>query len=224
MMKKAAFIPIKSNSERVPGKNFRVVGGKPLYQYIMHNAVASGSFDRVYVDSDSQEVLDFGTDIGIYPLERVPELALPTANGNDLAVHWANRCPGHDIYFNLFATAPLLSPESIAAAAAIMDDPEYDSVLTVTEQRGWFWYKGASVGQNPHLPTRTQDQAPMLKETTGLYGIRREALLRYHCRSGAHPCLMVVPPEEAVDLDNESDFEHLEYLIQRKHADRSSDQ
>lgn len=44
-MKTACFIPIKANSERVPGKNFRLLNGKPLYQFTIEHALAAKCFD-----------------------------------------------------------------------------------------------------------------------------------------------------------------------------------
>ena len=50
-MKTACFIPIKANSERVPGKNFRLLNGKPLYQFIVEHALAAKCFDDIYIDT-----------------------------------------------------------------------------------------------------------------------------------------------------------------------------
>ena len=49
-MKTACFIPIKENSERIPGKNLRLLNGKKLYQYICENAKSAEVFDDIYID------------------------------------------------------------------------------------------------------------------------------------------------------------------------------
>ena len=54
-MKTVAIIPIKKNSERVPGKNFRVIGGKPLYKILL-DKLDNCNFDEIYIDSDSHEI------------------------------------------------------------------------------------------------------------------------------------------------------------------------
>ena len=46
-MKVACFIPIKSNSERVPGKNFRVLNQRKLYEYVIENVIAANCFDDI---------------------------------------------------------------------------------------------------------------------------------------------------------------------------------
>lgn len=51
-MKTACFIPIKANSERVPGKNFRVLNGRKLYEYIISHAMEACCFDAIYIDTN----------------------------------------------------------------------------------------------------------------------------------------------------------------------------
>ena len=67
-MKTACFIPIKSNSERVPGKNFRVLNGKKLYEYICENVKKAEAFDDVFVDTNSEEIMDYAKKMGFKKL------------------------------------------------------------------------------------------------------------------------------------------------------------
>ncbi|MDC0383191.1 hypothetical protein OAM61_01705, partial [Schleiferiaceae bacterium] len=53
-MKKILYIPIKYESERVPGKNFKLLAGKPLYSYIFDTIIESEFFDDVFIDFDSK--------------------------------------------------------------------------------------------------------------------------------------------------------------------------
>ena len=55
-MKTACFIPIKSRSSRVPGKNFKKLNGKPLYRHALDAVLESNAFSDVYIDTDSKEV------------------------------------------------------------------------------------------------------------------------------------------------------------------------
>ena len=63
-MKTACFIPIKSNSERVPGKNFRVLNNKKLYEYILENVTKANVFDDIYVDTNSEEIVQYTQKFG----------------------------------------------------------------------------------------------------------------------------------------------------------------
>ena len=77
-MRTACFIPIKANSERIKGKNLRLLNGKPLYQYISEHVKEADVFDDVYIDTNSQEVADYAKGIGFKVIERKPELAQNT--------------------------------------------------------------------------------------------------------------------------------------------------
>jgi len=213
-MKTACFIPIKQNSERVPGKNFRPVGGVPLYQATVIKALASGCFSTVYVDTNSDEAAAFARQAGAVHLPRRPDLALPSANGNDLLVHHAEVAPSYDFYFQLFVTAPLLKIESIrGVVTALLDSGAHDSVLTTVQHHGFFWRSGQPVSYQPNLLPRSQDLVPIDEETTALYGITRESLLKYRCRIGARPRFIPVTRQEAIDLNTEDDFVYLDWLV-----------
>ena len=213
-MKTACFIPIKQNSERVPGKNFRPVGGIPLYQAIVTKALASGCFSTVFVDTNSPEAAEFARAHGAVPIERKPELALASANGNDLLNHHAALEPSFDFYFQLFVTAPLLKIESIrGAVSALLESATHDSVFTTNEHKGFFWRSGLPISYQPNLLPRSQDLVPIVEETTALYGITRAALLNYRCRIGARPHFFPVSRIESVDLNTEDDFVYLDWLV-----------
>ena len=99
-MKICATIPIKSNSTRVKDKNFRLLGGKPLYQYIIDHCIESESFDDIYVDTDSEDIKGYCFQNKVKWIERKPELTLDTANGNDVLHYDVNRIDkNYDFYF-----------------------------------------------------------------------------------------------------------------------------
>ena len=77
----------------------------------------------------------------------------------------------------------------------------------------WFWYKNKPVNYDPKSLPRSQDATPLIYETTGLYGIKRNALISNKSRIGNNPFFFEVSDEEAIDLDNERDFQYLEYYI-----------
>ena len=212
-MRAACFIPIKSNSERVPGKNFRILCGKPLYQHIIENALKAKCFDDIYVDTNSEDVKVFCKKLGVKIIIRESELAKNTANGNDLLNHHFKLYPEYDYYFQLFATAPFLQPSSIEKAVnSLTCGTTYDSVLTVLRNQGFYWFGSTPINYRPCILPRSQDMSPVYEETTGLYGMSREALQKYHCRIGAKPCLIEVNKFEAVDINTEDDLLLAEFV------------
>lgn len=212
-MKVACFIPVKSNSERVPGKNFRILCGKPLYQHIIDHAIAANCFDDIYVDTNSEEVKNYCDKNGINWIERKEELAKNTANGNDLLNYHFDKFPNYDYYFQLFATAPFLQPSSIARAVnTLVGSTEFDSTFTVLKEHSFYWYAGTPINYRPCILPRSQDMEPVIEETTGLYGMSHNALIKYRCRIGAKPFMCEVNKFEAVDINTEDDLKMAEFI------------
>tara|TARA_Y100000401_G_scaffold112190_1_gene111316 strand:- start:5162 stop:5803 length:642 start_codon:yes stop_codon:yes gene_type:complete len=213
-MKVAATIPIKSNSTRVKNKNFRLLGGKPLYEYIIDHCIQAECFDDIYVDTDSPEINSYCTKNHVVCINRKPELTLDTANGNDVFHYDVDFIGHYDFYFQLYATAPFLKPETIRDCVdKLTHSSKHDSILTATEEYGWFWHKDQPVNYQPNILPRSQDATPVIKETTGLYGISKRAYERYRCRVGATPYFYIIRDrKECIDLDTMADFEIAEKI------------
>lgn len=214
-MRRAAFIPIKTNSTRLVGKNFRMLGGAPLYTHIINHAIKADCFDEVFVDTDSHEIALFAESVGAIAIDRDPNLATDAANGNDLIVRHAEQFPEFDYIFQLFATSPFLQPGTISQCVkALGVRTEYDSIFTVSRAAGWFWFQDHPVNYRPGVLPRSQDAPALLKETCGLYGLRRETVLEYRCRIGANPIKWKIEGDECLDIDNAFDLEVAQRAIE----------
>lgn len=212
-MRSACFIPIKENSERVPGKNYRVLNGKKLYEYICEHVREADLFDDVYIDTNSDEIAKYADKLGFYVIERKPELARNTANGNDLLVYHYELYPDYDYYFQLFATAPYLQAATMKACFdKLLYSEVYDSCFTATQNYGFYWLADNPVNYRPGILPRSQDMLPVIEETTGLYGISKDSLERYRCRIGRTPYIHIVNKFEAVDINTEEDLKVAEYI------------
>ncbi len=212
-MKTACFIPIKENSERVPGKNFRELNGRKLYEYIIGHVMEAGCFDDIYIDTNSVEIKGYARGRGLGVIDRLESLAGDTANGNDLLVYHQEVYPGYDYYFQLFATAPYLQPQSIRGCfQAFVSGGGYDSCFTALKNHSFYWLNNMPVNYRPGILPRSQDMVPLVEETTGMYGIEGEVLKKYRCRIGRNPYVYFVDKFEAVDINTEEDFLIAEYI------------
>ena len=212
-MKTACFIPIKATSERVPGKNFRVLNGKKLYEYIIEHTIEAACFDDIYIDTNSAEIKAYALEKGLNVIERLEILAQNTANGNDLLMYHCKQQPDYDYYFQLFATAPYLRPESIRECYnALVSSEEYDSCFTALKNNSFYWLNGLPMNYRPGILPRSQDMVPVVEETTGMYGIKKESLLKYQSRIGRNPYMYFVNKFEAVDINTEDDLLIAEYI------------
>ena len=213
-MKIVAIIPIKSNSKRIPGKNFKIVKGKPLYRYLL-DKLDKTNFDEIYIDTDSKEIQKYSNKKNFKFIKRLNYLRKDNANGNDL-LNYHSLIIKADLYFQIFITSPLLSKKSINQCVTFLKkNKKFDSILTCKKIFSWFWFKEKPINYKPQKLPRSQDALPVIQETTGLYGIRRNALIKHKCRIGKKPYFFEVSNTESLDLDNYEDFKVLKSYVKK---------
>ncbi len=218
-MKTVCIVPIKSVSKRVASKNFRIVGSKPLYQHILDKLINT-NFDKIYVDTDSEEIKEFTYKKGFEYIKRDSNLSKDNANGNDLLLHHQKLIEAK-FYFQIFATAPLLKIETINKCIDFLINQKiYDSIFTSRSLYTWGWFNGKPINYDTKVLPRSQDARPIIIETTGLYGIKGSSLIQNQSRIGNNPFFYEISDEEAIDLDNEDDFKILEYYVNKNNHNR----
>jgi len=216
----AAFVPMRHDSKRVIGKNYRQIAGKPLYAWIIETLLAVPEINVVMVDTDSEPILEgLARD---YPrvkaILRPEALRADTVPMNDILLHDTAQIKA-DLYLQTHSTNPLLKSETISSAIQAFTRawPEKDSLFGVTRwQTRLYDADGKAINHNPKELLRTQDLPPVYEENSTLYLFTRENLLKYHHRIGEKPLLYEVPALEAVDIDEETDFAIAEALLEHE--------
>jgi CMP-N-acetylneuraminic acid synthetase len=219
MHKVVALLPMRHHSERVPGKNYRQLAGKPLFHHILDTLLACPNVNQVVVDTDSPTIME-----GLkehYPqviiLERPEHLRGDTVPMNEVLLHDVTQVPA-DFYLQTHSTNPLLRPQTISRAVEFLSEnyPTYDSLFSVTRVQTRLWDQlTRPINHNPAILLRTQDLPPVYAENSCLYLFRRENLVTRRNRIGDRPYLFEVDANEAWDIDNELDFAVVKFLIEQ---------
>ena len=129
-----AFVPARSGSERVPGKNVRPLAGHPLLAYAIETARQSGVFERVVVSTDSEEIAEIARQYGAdVPFLRPAEYATSTSPDvewlRDVLERLEER---YDVFAIIRATNPFRGPETVRRGfEQLLATPEADSVRAV---------------------------------------------------------------------------------------------
>ncbi|MBT3397444.1 hypothetical protein HOA55_00375 [archaeon] len=197
-------IAFKENSERVIGKNLRILEGKPLYKYIIEKALKS-NLEKVYVITNCQAVKEEIAAMGAENLE-VPDWYFEKNITGDKMISYPAEVINADIYLQLFVTAPFLTSESINKSINILEETNHDSVFTVNKRHDWAWHGGRPITYYPGNLPRSQDAVPLMIETTGLYGITKKALEEFKRRVGNRPYMLEIDQIEGWDIDEPLDF------------------
>jgi len=217
-----ALVPMRHHSERVPGKNYRPLAGKPLFHWILETLLAVPTIVEVVVDTDSpviiQGVREHFPEVRI--LERPEHLRDGRIPMNEVLLHDVRQVPA-DFYLQTHSTNPLLRAETVARAIQTFLNhyPAYDSLFSVTRIQTRLWDQLARpINHNPAILLRTQDLPPVYEENSCIYIFTRDLLERRRNRIGERPYLFEIPAGEALDIDEEIDFLMADFLARRRLA------
>ncbi|MDR3314806.1 MAG: acylneuraminate cytidylyltransferase family protein [Oscillospiraceae bacterium] len=204
-MKIVAFVPLKLNNERLPGKNLKpFLDGQSPLSLTLAMLQRVHLVDEVYVFCSSGSLRDQIPD-SIRFIQRSAELDSATTTGNDLVQAFAQVVEA-DIYVKMHVTAPFIEPASIERGINALLNEGYDSAFPVTTQHEFLWIGGKPNYNTKHIP-RTQDLMPFHIETTGFYVYKKEVLCRCDSRIGTKPFLIPVSKIEATDINDPIDFD-----------------
>ncbi|MCL4528952.1 MAG: acylneuraminate cytidylyltransferase family protein [Chloroflexi bacterium] len=220
MTKLVALVPMRHHSQRVPGKNYRPLAGKPLFHYIVETLLAVPEIDQVVVDTDSDPVRS-----GLrqhFPqvkvINRPESLRSDTVSMNEILMYDTAQVEA-DFYLQTHSTNPLLKPATVSRAIQtfLSHYPEYDSLFSVTRlQTRLYDQLGRALNHNPAVLIQTQDLPPVFEENSCLYIFTRQNLAANRHRLGDRPSMFEMDADEAWDIDEELDFEICDFLIGRK--------
>jgi len=211
-----ALVPMRHDSERVPGKNYRPMASKPLYRHIVAALLGCPDIDQVVIDTDSDVIKRDVAEAfpSVLVIDRPEHLRDGNIPMNDVLLNDVRQVPA-DLYLQTHSTNPLLKPSTIQRAIReFRDHPENDSLFSVTRIQARLWAADSSpMNHDPAVLLRTQDLPPVFLENSCLYLFTRELLEQRGTRIGAHPLLFEIDRDEASDIDTEQDFRVVEALM-----------
>ena len=210
---------MRHHSQRVPGKNYRPLAGKPLFHHIIETLRSVSEINQVVVDTDSEPVMD---GVGrLFPdvklIQRPEHLRADNIPMNEILLHDTEQIES-DFYLQTHSTNPLLKAETVSQAIRTFfsEYPNYDSLFSVTRlQTRLYFQDGHAINHDPRELIQTQELPPVYEENSCLYLFTRENLLKQHHRIGERPFLFDITPKEAWDIDDELDFAICDFLLKK---------
>jgi CMP-N-acetylneuraminic acid synthetase len=219
-MKLAALVPMRHHSQRVPGKNYRPLAGKPLFHHILETLLAVPEIETVMVDTDSEPILDGVRRFfpGVVLIPRPEHLRADNIPMNEILLHDTAQLQA-DFYLQTHSTNPLLKAATISRGIQAFFDsyPAKDSLFSVTRlQTRLYDQSGRAINHNPLELIQTQDLPPVYEENSCMYVFNRANLAAKRHRISDHPLMFEIDADEAWDIDEELDFEITDFLMSRK--------
>ncbi|MBL7714988.1 MAG: acylneuraminate cytidylyltransferase family protein [Bdellovibrionales bacterium] len=230
-MKRLCTLCARGGSKGVPGKNVRMLSGRPLLEISILQAKKSGLFEAVAVSSDSEEILGIAKNAGADLVIRRPaELATDTAgkipairhafleSEKILATHF-------DVLVDLDATSPLRMVSDIQGAVALLEKSGAGNVITgavarrspyfnLVEDRGDGTVGLAKVPAKPIL--RRQDAPKCFDMNASIYVWTRAGILQRDTLFHSDTRIFEMPEDRSLDIDSELDFQVVEFIVSQR--------
>lgn len=215
-----ALVPMRHHSERAPGKNYRPLGGVPLFHHIVRALLECPSVTQVVIDTDSDVIAgDVRRHFSqVRLLERPAHLCGDAVPMTDILWHDVEQVPAA-WYLQTHSTNPFLRAETIERALQAWWEaqPVHDSLFTVTRLQARLWdHRGHPMNHDPAVLRQTQTLEPVYVENSSLYVFPASLIRSRRRRIGERPLLFELDPLEAIDLDEERDLAMAELLMQAK--------
>ena len=220
-MRIVALLPMKANSERVKGKNFRDFGGKPLFKWVLDTLLSVAEIDLIVINTDARHIL---AQYGLIDNERIlirdrnEEICGDLISMN-LIIKDDIKNIDSDIYLMTHTTNPFLSRHSVEAAIEkfqiAVKAEGADSLFTVNKVQDRFYDVDVQpINHDPANLIRTQDLDPWYQENSNLYLFSKESFFKTDARIGANPTMLVTAPYESTDIDTPDDWELGEVMVE----------
>lgn len=227
MAKILGIIPARAGSKRLPGKNVRLLDGKPLVAYAIETALKSTLITNIVVSSDSQEVLDIASNYS-----NVKVIKRPTELAGDLspAIDYVNHALAQfETVFNyvviLQASSPLTQANDVdQTIQLLLDHPEADSSVSVMDlDHAIHPVKLKKFEGHLLLPYWEEENGRMAAHELPKLYVRNCAVYVSSMQTllsgkiiGDHCLGYLMPRERSIDINELIDFEFAEFLISKR--------
>ncbi|MBQ3539159.1 MAG: acylneuraminate cytidylyltransferase family protein [Bacteroidaceae bacterium] len=210
-MKAVAFVPVRLNSKRVVGKNLKLLGDKPLLQYILETLVKVPQLTDIYVYCSQESIIPY-LPKGVKFLKRDTSLDSDETLGCEIYEAFTKAVDA-DVYILAHTTSPFIKPSTISNALDKVINNNHDSAFSAQKIQTFTWYNGKPLNYNLNEIPRTQTIEPIYVETSAFYIFRREVWTESRQRIGERPYMAIVDTVEGVDIDNPEDFDFATKIV-----------
>lgn len=200
-----AFVPMKMTNQRLPGKHFLPLAGRPLLVHVFQALLQVDGLSAIYAWT-SDESARAHLPAGVQFLKRDLRFDGSQVKGLELFNGFAEDVAA-DFYLLAHATAPFLRPATMRSGLDAVLSGSNNSALSARRIQTYCWYRGRPVNYDPTDMVRTQDLEPVFVETSGFYMYSHADIRVRHRQIGDRPLFVEVAEWEAIDIDWPEDYD-----------------
>jgi CMP-N,N'-diacetyllegionaminic acid synthase len=223
-MKRLCIIPARGGSKRLPGKNTKLLNGKPLVFYTIDCCIKSGLFDKIIFTSDDSAILNIVADSysSVVNIEKRPaDLSSDTSKVIDTVIHYIDSA--YDQTWLTLPTSPLKTPTDFIDACKMLKY-DVDSVIsytemefppslgiTITHDSIIKDYDSRNPWQNGN--SRSQDHPIVYRPNGAIYGAWTSSLKTNKNYYAGITKGLFMPRNRSIDIDTQFDFDFAGFIL-----------
>ncbi|MDP2923779.1 MAG: acylneuraminate cytidylyltransferase family protein [Candidatus Omnitrophota bacterium] len=222
-MEVIAIIPARGGSKGIPGKNVKLLVGKPLIAHTIEHALEASVISRIVVSTDNNEIANISREYGAEVILRPTEISgdvSPSELALLHAIEYLREKEGYQPQITVFlqCTSPLITPEDIDNTVQLLLKTDADSALSVTPIHCFLWKineqrEAVGINHDERIRLRRQDREKQYLETGAIYAMRTKGFLKAKYRFFGKIVLYEIPPERSLEIDKLIDFHIAETLF-----------
>ena len=202
-------IPARGGSKRIPNKNMVDVNGNPLISYVIEEC--KKLTDSIYVSSDSADILNYSSTLGVDTIVRPPELATDYSKTEDVVEHFLSETNTSGIFIVVQPTSPLLKAKYIQEGIEMLT--KFDSIISVIEETPFYWSQGAPVNFSLGSRGRTQDRDLWYRENGAFYITTANKFKNSMILQNGKVGHIIMDKYDSIDVDNLDDLKVVRRLL-----------
>jgi CMP-N-acetylneuraminic acid synthetase len=222
-------IPARAGSKRVPMKNLRLIGDKPMIGYSIEVAMHFSDQAEIYVNTDSPEIMDYAKSCGTEVYARDASLASDTASGDDFTIDIIERLKP-DTLIMISPVCPLVTVEDVAEAINQYKQSDHaDTLISVTETSMQTVFRNQFINIEPIgplAPSQDNEKVTICNWAITIWDAKefKRNYQEYkggYC--GTNRILFPLEPLHSLKVSNEEDFELVESILLKNQNTSRSD-
>lgn len=212
-----AMIPARLGSKRIPKKNIRYMGDKPLIQYPIDLAKQTNRFESIWVNTESEELGKIVQGMGVLFHKRPAELANDKATNREFTYEFMQKheC---DYVIMINPTSPMLREDTLVKFLDYVEENDFDTVLSVIAEKEETFFKGEPLNFSLKEKVNSQLLEPVETICWAITAWKRDTFMKLQ-EQGINPVFggklgrFAIPKDESCDLDTPEDWNIAEGML-----------
>ena len=227
-MKILTVIAARRDSKGIPGKNWKMLGNKPLIAWTIETALETVAAEDICISTNSDDIIKIAEGYGLnVPFVRPEELCTDTATSRQAVLHALdffnqNNPEPYDTIMQLQPTSPFRKKEHLSGCIELFAEQKPEMVISAYVPNLNPYYNMYSEDEHgfirraiPSPYTRRQDCPTVYALNGSIYVISAEAIRQKEIHQFGRVIKYVMPPAFAIDLDSPEDWDLAEFLISK---------